>query len=257
MSQKTAKNTRAQIQTKSDPTVYLVTAAFVVMLVSVWALRKLGRLYVLNGTFLQIYAATVYAAWIFGVIAAAALALWIVLRKNRVARTVCPYVAAISALWFVTALILRNNWANEMKAIYLMHASFYCLYIVYLLYRAEFFFVSLATVTAGITFYLYHFGFGPNARSVTIGVVLALSLLVCVLTALLAAKNKGMIVVKGHALRVFPPSYSPVLMCITCLIWAVLYLLTLLIGSAFAYYCIFVAVAYELIAAVYYTFQLK
>lgn len=257
MSQKLTKDTRKQVKTQSDPTVYLVTIAFAVMLASVWALRKLGRLYVMNGTFLQIYAATAYAAWIFGAITVAALVVWIVLREKRAARTVCPYVAAIGALWFVTALILRNNWANEMKAIYLLHASFYCLYIVYLLYKAEFFFVSLSTVAAGITFYLYHFGFAANARSVTIGVVLAAALLVSLVTAALAAKNKGSIVVKGHAFRVFPATYNPVLTYITCLIWAVLYVLTLLIGSAFAYYCIFVAVAYELIAAVYYTFQLK
>ena len=47
------------------------------------------------------------------------------------------------------------------------------------------------------------------------------------------------------------------MLCITCAVWLVCFLACLLLGATFAYYCMFAAIAFELIAAVYYTFQLK
>ena len=47
------------------------------------------------------------------------------------------------------------------------------------------------------------------------------------------------------------------MLCITCAVWLVCFVLTLILGATFSYYCMFAAMAFELIAAVYYTFQLK
>ena len=87
----------------------------------------------------------------------------------------------------------------------------------------------------------------------TLMLVLALVLL----TALLCGRNKGSLVLGKRTYCVFPKSFTPLLLYITCLIWFACFVLCLILGPAFAYYCIFAAVAYELIAAVYYTFQLK
>ena len=42
-----------------------------------------------------------------------------------------------------------------------------------------------------------------------------------------------------------------------CALWLVCLLLCYVLGASFAYYCMFAAIAFELVAAVYYTFQLK
>lgn len=255
MPQKTTSVNKKQ-QTKSDPTVYLVMAAFVVMVLSILLLRYLARSYVLDGYFLRIYNGSRQAAWICLGVAAVSLGLLIAVRKPIV-RAVCPYTLALGLLWSLTATILHNYWVNQMTPLYLLHASVYCLYIVYLLYRAEFFCVSLATVTAGVSFYLYHLGLGPNLRCVIIGATLVVVLAGVLLTAFLCSKHTGALVFGKREHRVFPKSFNPLLLYITCLIWFVCFVLCLILGPAFAYYCIFVAVAYELIAAVYYTFQLK
>lgn len=257
MPQKTAPVTKNKtVHSKSDPTVFLVVASFVVMVLSIILLRWVARNYVLDGMFLHIYSASRCAAWICLGLAVVSLGLLIAVRRP-VVRAVCPYTLALGLLWSLTAAILRNFWVNQMMPLYLLHASVYCLYIVYLLYRAEFFCVSLATVTAGVSFYLYHIGLGPNLRCFIIGATLVLVLVLVLLTALLCGRNKGSLVLGKRTYCVFPKSFTPLLLYITCLIWFACFVLCLILGPAFAYYCIFAAVAYELIAAVYYTFQLK
>ena len=50
--------------------------------------------------------------------------------------------------------------------------------------------------------------------------------------------------------------FQPVLY-VVCALWLVCLLLCYVLGASFAYYCMFAAIAFELVAAVYYTFQLK
>ena len=98
MPQKTTpvtKNTKAK--PKSDPTVYLVVAAGVLMVASILLLRQLARNYVLDGGFMRIYMASRSAAWICLGVAIVSLGLLIALRKP-VVRAVCPYVLALSLL---------------------------------------------------------------------------------------------------------------------------------------------------------------
>lgn len=250
------KKTPVDQKTKSDPTVYLVVAAFVLMLLSLSVLRWISHNYVLDGTFYPIYLGSRRVAWICLGISLISAGLLVAVRKP-VIRAICPYTFALGILYSLTGLVLHNCWVNQMMALYLLHASVYCLYIVYLLYRAEFFCVSLATVAAGVSFYLYHLGLGPNLRCTIIGVTLVVILAGVLLTAYLCGRHKGTLVVKTREMRVFPRSFQPFLLYITCLIWFACFVLCLILGPAFAYYCIFAAVAYELIAAVYYTFQLK
>ena len=72
-----------------------------------------------------------------------------------------------------------------------------------------------------------------------------------------AAKNKGMLVLGAKRIRLFHARFNPLALYITCAVWAVCFAACLVFGAAFAYYCMFAAVAFELAAAVYYTFQLK
>ena len=177
--------------------------------------------------------------------------------KNRTVRAICPYTAAVFALFAVTALALRLFWVQPLHALYILNAAVYCLYIVYMLYRMEVFLVSLITVLAGTVFYFFSNGFGLNARSIVLALILLAAIAIVAVIAMQAGKRNGLVPFAGCTYRVFPPKFSPVMLCITCAVWLVCFVLTLILGATFSYYCMFAAVAFELIAAVYYTFQLK
>mgnify|MGYP004597872037 CR=1 FL=1 len=103
-------------------------------------------------------------------------------------------------------------------------------------------------------------GFVLNAVYVALGelaVVLVLVIASGAYIAANAAKNKGMLVLGAKRIRLFHARFNPLALYITCAVWTVCFAACLVFGAAFAYYCMFAAVAFELAAAVYYTFQLK
>ena len=62
----------------------------------------------------------------------------------------------------------------------------------------------------------------------------------------------------GKTFKLFHARFSPTVLYVACTVLACCLIACLLLGSAlFAYYCMFAAIAIELIGAVYYTFQLK
>ena len=110
MSQNTSPVTKnAKAKPKSDPTVYLVVASFVVMLLSIILLRWVARNYVLDGTFLRIYNASRSVTWISLGVALVSLGLLIALHKRVAVRAVCPYTLALGLLWALTAAILGDG----------------------------------------------------------------------------------------------------------------------------------------------------
>ena len=90
------------------------------------------------------------------------------------------------------------------------------------------------------------------------GIRNTLVLAVVALLANRAAKDKGRICLFGKKHAVFPVRFNPTVLYVACTVLACCLIACLLLGSAlFAYYCMFAAIAIELIGAVYYTFQLK
>ena len=169
-----------------------------------------------------------------------------------------PYVFVLSALVGACALDLRYFWTEHATALYMAHAAVYCLYIIYCLYRSEFFCFSVAAIVSGFCFYFYSKGLGLNARTAVMAAVVVLVLAVVALLANRAAKDKGRICLFGKKHAVFPVRFNPTVLYVACTVLACCLIACLLLGSAlFAYYCMFAAIAIELIGAVYYTFQLK
>ena len=169
-----------------------------------------------------------------------------------------PYVFVLSLLAGVTALDLRYFWTEHATALYMLHAAVYCLYIIFCLYRSEFFCFSLAAVFAGFSFYFYSKGLGMNARTAIIAVVTALVLAAVALLANRAAKGKGSVKLFGKTVKVFPAKFNATVLYVACTVLGCCLVACLVLGSAlFAYYCMFAAIAIELTGAVYYTFQLK
>lgn len=249
------KNKTAAKKTEDQSVVYKVPAAFALMIVVVYAFWKLGRYYSTVEGFTALYPMFCVQRYVFLALTAAELVLCVLL-KSRLARTICRYWLAAFALLCVSAWILSIFWTGNMIAIYLMHALVYCLYMVWQLYRSEFFTFSLVTATAGVVFFLTA-RTSYMANRIGGSILLALILIGTALVVFLCAKNRGRLTIGGKTLQLFPDGFNSLLFYFICVLWAIVLIACLLFGSGFAYYAMFAAIAVELIGAVYYTFQLK
>ena len=251
------KNKSTVNHQSNDLTVYKVGAAAALLVLSLMALGRVLNVYATGSTFDVIYRASQTIWKLCAVLCAASVVACFALRGKHIWK-VFPYVFVLSLLAGVTALDLRYFWTEHATALYMLHAAVYCLYIIFCLYRSEFFCFSLATVFAGFSFYFYSKGIGLNARTAVIAVITALVLALVALLANLAARNKGSVKLFGKTLKVFPARFNAAVLYVACTVLACCLIACLLLGSAlFAYYCMFAAIAIELIGAVYYTFQLK
>ena len=174
-------------------------------------------------------------------------------------RRIFPYVFVLSALvGGVSALDLRYFWTEHATALYMAHAAVYCLYIIYCLYRSEFFCFSVAAIVSGFCFYFYSRD-SDSTREQLLWRRLwcwCWRWLRCLQTVRQRTKAAFACSAKKHA--VFPVRFNPTVLYVACTVLACCLIACLLLGSAlFAYYCMFAAIAIELIGAVYYTFQLK
>ena len=249
------KNKTAAKKTEDQSVVYKVPAAFALMIVVVYAFWKLGGYYSTVEGFTALYPMFCVQRYVFLALTAAELVLCVLL-KSRLARTICRYWLAAFALLCVSAWILSIFWTGNMIAIYIMHALVYCLYMVWQLYRSEFFTFSLVTATAGVVFFLTA-RTSYMANRIGGSILLALILIGTALVVFLCAKNRGRLTIGGKTLQLFPDGFNSLLFYFICVLWAIVLIACLLFGSGFAYYAMFAAIAVELIGAVYYTFQLK
>ena len=249
------KNKTAAKKTEDQSVVYKVPAAFALMVLVVYGFWKLGSYYATMAGFSALYPVFTVTRFVFLALFAVLSALAIVLRTPLV-KAICRYAAAASALLCVSAWILSIFWTGNMIAIYLMHALVYCLYMVWQLYRSEFFTFSLVTATAGVVFFLTA-RTSYMANRIGGSILLALILIGTALVVFLCAKNRGRLTIGGKTLQLFPDGFNSLLFYFICVLWAIVLIACLLFGSGFAYYAMFAAIAVELIGAVYYTFQLK
>lgn len=256
MATQTSIRSRQKSKKSDDSVVLKVMIALALLVFSIYMLQVISNAYGTLDGFERLYPVMLTVTLVCAALAVVSIVLALVL-KNRTVRAICPYTAAVFALFAVTALALRLFWVQPLHALYILNAAVYCLYIVYMLYRMEFFLVSLITVLAGTVFYFFSNGFGLNARSIVLALILLAAIAIAAVIAMQAGKRNGLVPFAGCTYRVFPPKFSPVMLCITCAVWLVCFVLTLILGATFSYYCMFAAVAFELIAAVYYTFQLK
>lgn len=236
-----------EVKKSGDSVVYKVPAAFTLLVVVLMMLRKIGAYYGSVEGFTVVLHAVRRLVWVFTALMLVAT-LGAIFLKKPLLRAVGRYVVVLSALAAMSCLVMKLYWTEKMLFLYLMHAVVYCLYMVYLLYGSEFFAYSLATSVAGCVFFLFSRGFAFNSRGIFLLALLLVVLAAVVAFAALAAKGK----IRGMA-----KSFSPMLHYVVCGLWAVCLVLCVVLGPAFAYYCMFAAIAFELIAAVYYTFQLK
>lgn len=239
-----------------DAVVYKVMIALALLCAALFALRSLRRYYATIGGFADLYDKT---PWIIGggLALAAVAGLLTALWKKRAIRAVCPWLVAVGVVTAVTGLSMRIAWVEDFSLLYFLCLAVLVQYIVFQLYRWEFFLFSLCTVAAGGLFFGYSSGFSFDLKSVSLFVSLMVILIASTLCAFLAARNKGCLVLGKRRVRLFPSRFNPMLIYAAAALWFCCAIAVLLLGGLFAYYCMFAAIAVEFIAAVYYTFQLN
>ena len=239
-----------------DAAVWKVLGALVLMIVSLIVLNKTASLYDTSGGFDIVHPGSRLCVIICAVLLAASVILPLLWRRP-VVRTVCLYVFALSLLWGLTGLVLRLYWTDEMVFLYFLHSLFYCSYMIYQLYQTEFFLVTLVAGFSGGLFYRFSRGISASFPGIFLCAALALSVVCACVLGHLAGKNSGLLSLGSRKLRVFPAIFNPLMLYIACAICLVCLIAGLLLGSLFFYYCMFAVIALELVAAVYYTFQLR
>ena len=151
----------------------------------------------------------------------------------------------------------RLEHESRIPMLYFLWGGLLLQYIIYQLYRWEFFLASLPTAAAGFLFYQYRNGFALSARNLLPLIVTAVILIGVIWIAVNAAGNNGQVVLGSKSYRLFSKRYNPFLHYLVCALWIVCIPAAILLGSLFSFYCMFAAIAVEFIAAVYYTFQLN
>lgn len=238
-----------------DLTVYKVMAALLLLCVSLAGLRRLRKYYGTVGGMEVLDPLTSWIA-IIGCILFAACIILLLLWKNRMARNILPVAALVTALIAVTGISMKMFWTQGFSSLYFLCCALFVQYIILQLYRWEFFLFSLCTISVGFTFFTMSGGFGWNSWSI---VTIVLTVAILIATAVIAklASKTGRILLGGKKLHLFPSSFNPTLLYLAAGLWLACLAAALLLGSLFAYYCMFAAIAVEFIAAVYYTFQLN
>lgn len=250
------KNKKKNQAPVRDYTVTKVMAALALLVVSVFLLGRAGAMYASLDTIGIIHTPTRLAMFGYLALSAAAAVVRLFVHKP-LWKKISGYVLPVALVGLYTTFVLTTFHDSRLMPLYFVNVAGYCLYVIYQLYGAEFTLISLLTAVAGWTFYRFYPGIEFSAEQITCSVLLVLLIVASVILAAKAAKNKGCIVIKGKKQHIFHRAFQPLFVYVTCAILAVCFLASLLLGDLCAYYCLFAAIAFELIAAVYFTFQLK
>lgn len=159
------------------------------------------------------------------------------------------------AIIAVIGLLLFRYWVSPIPWLTFLTIAGGALYLVWLLYPNDFFLLAFLTTGCGSAFYLH----GKGGLGLT---VIALYCLMAVLLALSAwatrkaAQSNGIFRFANLRFRLFSVKGTPIPLYLCCAVWAACIAASLLIGSVFAYYCVYVAAGLLFVAACYYTIKL-
>ena len=252
-------NSQAKLQKKKSENAvpYQVMAALALLCCALAALRAVKNYYSTVGGFSALYDLTPTVALCGGALALVTLvaaAVW----KNRVARAVLPWLTALGAVIAATGVSMRISWVEGFSFLYYFCGAIAVQYIIFKLYRWEFFLVSLTTILAGGLYFSLSSGMSWPPRTIFLLLALALSVVLSSVLALSAGRRNGTVALPGKkSVHILGKRPTPVFILAANGLWVLCTAAVLVLGSLFAYYCVFAAIAVEFVAAVYYTFQLN
>lgn len=256
MNKKNHMTAKGQKPKEDNSVVCKVMIALLVLGLSLLGLRSLRQFYSTVGGMDLLDPINL---WISLAGFAAGVVLFVVnlLVKNKISRMVLPWLSVLAFVVGITGLSMHTSWTQGFPLLYFLCFAILAQYIILQLYRWEFFLFSLSTMAAGATFLAYHTGFGGKPWGIVTLVISVCLLVGIALVTHYACSNHGMLVLGKKHIAIFPAKSNPLLVYLVVALWMVCVLATILLGGAFAYYCMFAAIAVELIGGVYYTFQLN
>ena len=156
-------------------------------------------------------------------------------------------------------LVMRSYWLSGIKVLYFLWGGLALLFILNQIYHREFILLAgltgLAAVGAFAACRSMRYAV-VSSTTIIITVVLVLTALIVLILTILAGKKNGMIRLFGQDVPVYAIPISRVLLCATAVVVMVCAIAALMIGGTFCYYCFFVALAWLLISAAFYTIRL-
>ncbi len=250
------KNTPTKVKQNNDSAVYKVMIALAVLCGAFLGLRALRDYYATIEGFSALYDRTP-AIMIAGLVLAVLAAVVAIAVKKPAARSIAPWFLVAGLIAAATGWNMRLSGIEDFTFLYYLCFAAAVQYIIFQLYRWEFFLFSLSTVTAGGVFFSFSRGIYWTSKNVILVVILALVLLGTAMITNWASHNKGYLSLGRGRIKVFGSKSAPILILIVDVLWLVTAVAVPFLGGLFAYYCMFAAIAVEFIAAVYYTFQLN
>lgn len=250
-----AKSPNNVMKKSGNAVVYKVITALVMLCLGLMALNWVENYYGLQGWRVLDPLRGVIIGVSFGLCALCIflLAVW----KSPICRAVMPWLSFTFAIAGMTGISMLAEEKYGFSLLFFLWALILVQYIIYQLYRWEFFLFSLPTATAGFLFYQLRTGFSMSVRYSFPLFLTVISIIGVVLIAANASRNGGCIVTKHSKFRLFSKTYNPFLHYLVAALWVVCIIAAFILGGEFAFYCMFAAIAVEFIAAVYYTFQLN
>ena len=169
-------------------------------------------------------------------------------------RRLCITFSAVSLILCFSCFMMSNYYLTGVKLLCGLYAIAFVLYLVYLIYKWEFFSICSLIAISGMALWLLM----SYASGLTAAVILAVGLVCCGLWAaalLVAKRNRGVLQVFGRKLQPFKKSthYGPMLAVILLSAAA---LIIGFISPLLCYYCMIALVCVAFICAVYYTVKL-
>lgn len=256
MAMKKAKQHKQPASQKEDAVIYNVMIALALVCLCVMALIRVSRLAIDIDTMVQTYDAAIPVAIGSGVLTLLALA-GLLFLKNKSAKLLCLVATLFFGFAAGSATLLHLYWTAVLPLLYFVCIAAGVLYILYEIYQREFFLLSCLTAGAGFCFYIFARISASALEAYAAAVAFLLCSVLVVWLAHAASRNHGVIRVGKRDVQLFSGNFSPVSLYLTSALWALCLAATVFLGGGFAYYCLYAAIAYELIAACYYTIRLS
>lgn len=249
-------NTPKKKNATGNQVVYKVVAALVLLCVGLVCLNALRNYYALQGWRVLDPLRKSIVGIGFGLCALSVAAMFIV--KKPGIKMLLPWLVFIFALVGMTGVSMLAEDRYGFSLLFFLWSVVLVQYIIYQLYRWEFFLFSLPTAVAGFLFYrMMKTGLSFSISNFLPLVLVFVLLVLVVYLAWNASKHDGSIVVAGSKFKLFSKKYNPFLHYLMAALWTLCIVASFILGGTFAFYCMFATIAVEFIAAVYYTFQLN